>query len=1014
MAHLASRQSTLSVLLIAALLGPSAEVVRAVDESPAGILAALRAKGHFKEAIEYLEHARTDPNTPKAILEAIDYELAVTRIDAAERMSESQREELLIQAQKLTAKYLADHPQHIRVAEARSQFSNLLFERGRLQRILAEPYEGQSRQKRMEAARELLHQADKSWDSVDQAAGEELKLPVVVRDDRAAEIKRSETLDRIRRRQLQARLARAWVQYELAQTFLADTSDRTTAVQEAGKAFDTIHEQQRERLAGFYARLGRGLCCKDLGESDKAFAIFEELLALPDDLADFHALRGKAAVQALEISLQPQVKKYKQGLDIARKWIEVDPSPVVVGDAAPASRGIDLAVRFLGAEAALAYLKTLPPINPEQSDSRVQLVDWSRQQFTLTAAAAGPYQAKAKIRLLDESVGKPNAKEPGTFADARDRAKAALDQFLYARAEHAEAARSGVRNDRDSQRQRQQQIATAKNETLKYCRLALEMPAAAAAGEYDTIRYYLAYLHYVAGELEEAAAIGERLAAASGDSPAVRQTARIALAAREALLRRTTEDSLATAIERVQVLAEKIVQRWSDRAEADDARGILLDLALADGQLEKAGQYLKEISGPSPRRGEAELSLGRALWSRATFLARTSTLEHNHDEEAEKITARAAEMLADGIERYRKLVDTGKASRGPLPHALLALAQVNFMQGRLVDAIALLEDPSIRNEDSSCLALLAYVSTSQFEKAKRCLEAIHESLPTTGNAHAAQQTLQACIRVQRLLKHHLANSRQRRQDELLEATVKGFDTFLTSLGPETKSEGFFASAWRAEAYFGLAAGLDQGGPAVLPPAEMQYRRAAAAFQETLDRALREPGFSPAVEVTSALRIELARCLRRLSDTQAALSQLEEVLKDHPRMVDAQIEAAYIYQSWGDEKPEYLEMAIQGDSRHYEVWGWGQLARRVQPETRFRNVFHEARYNLALCRLRQAQTATDRSRRSKLAERAENDIRVTRQLFPDMGGVVWYDKYNELLKRIQRMADRPAVGLSDGK
>jgi len=44
------------------------------------------------------------------------------------------------------------------------------------------------------------------------------------------------------------------------------------------------------------------------------------------------------------------------------------------------------------------------------------------------------------------------------------------------------------------------------------------------------------------------------------------------------------------------------------------------------------------------------------------------------------------------------------------------------------------------------------------------------------------------------------------------------------------------------------------------------------------------------------------------------------------MVDAQVEAAYTYQSWGDEKPEYLEMAIQ-ETATPRSWGWGALARR---------------------------------------------------------------------------------------
>ena len=312
--------------------------------------------------------------------------------------------------------------------------------------------------------------------------------------------------------------------------------------------------------------------------------------------------------------------------------------------------------------------------------------------------------------------------------------------------------------------------------------------------------------------------------------------------------------------------------------------------------------------------------------------------------------------------------------------------------------------------DSSGLALLAYVATGQLDKAKICLQTLQASLPPAGDADAARQTLQTCLRIHRLLKQYLAGYRDRRQDDLVQKIVQQFDAFLASPAEGPAAGSFFVLAWRAEAYAGLADGLDVGGPAVLPEAEKQYRQAVAAFQEILHRAATEAEFSPAAEVTIALRIDLARCLRRLSDNPQALSQLLAVLKDHPLMVDAQVEAAYTYQSWGDEKPEYLEMAIQGGKRYQEVWGWGELARRVQSEARFRDVFHEARYNLALCRLRQAQIATDRPQRARLAEAAENDILVTRRLFPDMGGAVWYDRYNELLKRIQRLADRPAVGL----
>ncbi len=1019
MARRVLRQLVQPFLLAVILLGTITAPASAADPQKE-ILNGLRAKGHYDEAIDYLQHSRANSSTPKTFLETINYELAVTRIDSAVGMAETQRDQPLQLAQESLTKFLADHPQHTLATAARAQLGNLLFDRGRLQRILAEQYEGQARQKHLETARGLLRQAEEHWAGIDQAAEVELKQIVFVR---GGDIKQSEARDQIHRRQLQARLARAWTQYEMGQTYSAGNAERTSNLQDAGHRFDAIYDQQRERLAGFYARLGRGLCWKDLGESEKAFAIFEELLGLPDHPDDFHTLRGKAAIQAMEISLRPEVKKYKRGLDIAQRWIGGNHPQASPGEVRTTSAEVDLTIRFLGGEVAMAYTKTLSAASIEQSGLRTQQIDWARQQFNIVAAAVGPYQAKAKIHLLNPALGRAETIEPGTFADARNHAKAALDRFIASQAEQKEAARTGIGNDLDSQRQRRQQITIAQNEALKYCRLALDLhTAAVAAEEYDALRYYLTYLHYASGKLDEAAALGETLAQSSSDSSAARQAARIGLAAREALLRRATDPSRPTVVERLQALAEKIIERWGNRAEADDARGILLDLALGDSQLEKAEQYLRQMADASPRRSEAELNLGQALWRQAQQLLRTSTLEHDHTGEVDKTIARAASLLGNGLARCRAAAkETGTAAKAPLPAAMLALAQIHLIEGRPTEAIALLEDPSIGEAgDSYSLILLAYVATGQLDKAKICLQTLvgvgvssasaQASLPSAGNAHAPRQMLQTCVGFHHLLKRHLTRFRDRRQDDLVKKIVQEFDTFLASLAQGPAIGSFFILAWRAEAYNGLAEGLDVGGPAVLPEAEKHYRQAVAAFLEILHRTAKEAEFSPAAEITIALRIELARCLRRLSDNSQALSQLLEVLKNHPLMVDAQIEAAYTYQSWGDEKPEYLEMAIQGGKRYQEVWGWGELARRVQSEARFRHVFHEARYNLALCRLRQAQIATDRPHRAKLADAAENDILATRRLFPDMGGAVWYDRYSELLKRIQRLADRPAVGL----
>jgi tetratricopeptide (TPR) repeat protein len=862
----------------------------------------------------------------------------------------------------------------------------------------------------MEAARGYLAESESIWSVVDSAADAELKNIVFKRGE---DVKRSLAREEIHRRQAQARLGQAWARYETGLTFAPHSSENKAALQEAGRRFDAIYDQQRERLAGYYARLGRGMCCRELGDVEKAFSVFEELFSrLPDAPADFHSLRGKAAVQALEISLRPEAAKYKQGLDIARRWIEAE-TP------ASAPTEVGLAIEFLGAEAARGYLNSLPPPSTEQLAIRGRQVEWMRRQYEAVAAVAGPYQARAKVRLLDRAMAGAAAAEAEKTSDVLTRAKAALERLVDAEAQQKAARQSGV-NDPDAERQWRQQVVSARSEALDDCRQALEGPAAVSGQERDTARYYLAYLHYGAGEFEESAAQGEAVLQSAAESPAARQAVRIGLAAREALYRAAQEDAQSAPAGRLRTLAEATVRRWGSYPEADDARAVLTDLAVAQGQLEKAEDYLRQISARSPRRGETEMGVGKALWAHAQRLMRISTVEHDHAVEAEQIAARAADLLGDGIARCRDArsdsppsADAGITSNSSsaLPGAILSLAQIEMFLGRASEAVDLLESGSLSSAvDASSLRLLAYIAAGKLDKARGSLQAIYQADLKQDNGKSGRQIVQMSIRFGRLTARHLARYRDRRMDEVLKQTVGQLDAFLAAPAEGPAADSLFVNVFRAEALAGFAAGLDSGGPAVPLDAQQRYRQAIAAFEGLLHRLEAEKDFGRQSDAVVALRIDLARCLRRMSDNVASLSQLLVVLKEHPRMIDAQLEAAYTFQSWGDERPEYLELAIQGGGEHPEVWGFGELARRVQPEARFREVFFETRYNLALCRFRQAQMSGGRPDQSRLTDAAAEDILATRRVDQDLGGPLWYDRFDELFRRLQRLADKPATGL----
>ena len=64
------------------------------------------------------------------------------------------------------------------------------------------------------------------------------------------------------------------------------------------------------------------------------------------------------------------------------------------------------------------------------------------------------------------------------------------------------------------------------------------------------------------------------------------------------------------------------------------------------------------------------------------------------------------------------------------------------------------------------------------------------------------------------------------------------------------------------------------------------------------------------------------------------------------MVDAQIEAAYTYQSWGAEKPNFFLWRLPGAGNTPGL-GVGEIARRLAVAGEFGDAFCEARYNLAV-------------------------------------------------------------------
>jgi hypothetical protein len=147
------------------------------------------------------------------------------------------------------------------------------------------------------------------------------------------------------------------------------------------------------------------------------------------------------------------------------------------------------------------------------------------------------------------------------------------------------------------------------------------------------------------------------------------------------------------------------------------------------------------------------------------------------------------------------------------------------------------------------------------------------------------------------------------------------------------------------------------------------------------------------------------------------------------MLPVQIEAARTYQDWGSFKDkdahENYMRAILGarpDKNNPDmakknkniIWGWGEIARMTAPTAagaQYKEQFHEARYNLALCRYNYAVAQKDAAKKKENFQRAKTDIAIIAGFYPDLGGDKWRTQYDSLLKVVQKALGEKALGLS---
>lgn len=1021
-------------------------------------LEGLREKKLFDVAIDYLDSVKDSDAVSVDFKRAYLFERGKTLVAGAKYQRDpALREKQLDEAQKTLDEFISNPATPELTIAARNQLGNVIVERARAR--VEKSAKSDQKQKLLTEARALYPEAIKVFSEQVEAVKQRLLQYPKAGLDPKKDAKKIEQRDALRLEYLQATLLLAAAREEMADAYPKDAPERKKALEEAAKEYGEMHKDFRTLIGGMYAELYQARCLQKLGKHKDALGHFRDLLEQPDAPEAFRRL--KVATTSIAMDSWIAEKNYAEA---------VAKGLAIVDSARPTEANTDefMSLRVSTARACKLYSDELKAKEPNNAEVKRSLNN-GRKLLQYVQRFPGEYQNDARKMLADfagaESETAVGKVEPKTFEEAKTNGQEAIQEMQAANTiARALGPRVAAEKDPKAKAEAAKQLADSqksaadnKDKALYYFDYALRLAdEKSSLDDLNLIRYLLCYLKYSDGHYFEAVVLGEFIARRYPASSGARPCAKIALASYLKLYTENKTDNKEFESGKIVDVADYIVQTWPDQPEAEEALNTLIPFMIKERQLDRAREYLAKIPLDSKFRGAAELKTGQALWSQyleGMREVREWETGEGNPPEATEIAARkkdletlkteARDTLANGVKRMQGGGEIGIVEAS----AVLSLAQIYVDTNEAAKAVALLEDAKIGTltlvqkkdpaverdpipDETFKTALRAYISslatkgatpeqtTATIGKAKGIMAELKTRMGSTKEGQAKLVSIYVS----------LARDLQRQMDyappEAKSALGAGFKVFLDQVGSDANELNVLT--WVAETYRGMGESFIADGK-VSEEGRKYLEEASKVYSRILDLGKSDKSFLTETQ-TLQIRLSLAKTLRSMGKYVEAMNSFEEILKQNSQMLPMQIEAAKTYQQWaalfkGDETKQwqYYASAIIGarpdksnpDKRKQGknvIWGWGEIARMTANDKRFTDAFHEARYNLALCRYRMALATKDATKKEKAMKQARSDIAITRGLFPDLGGEKWVKQYDKLFKDIQKQLGEKPVGL----
>lgn len=524
-------------------------------------------------------------------------------------------------------------------------------------------------------------------------------------------------------------------------------------------------------------------------------------------------------------------------------------------------------------------------------------------------------------------------------------------------------------------------------------------------------KYYLAYSYLRTDQYWEAYAVASAIVESDKNTETGSKAAGFALVAISKIIDATGKNEQAFLIPSLERLAKLLIEIAPGTDGARNAVDILVTLSVREKRYEDAERYIQLAEGNS---SSGASFLGQMLWR--DFLHRQA--EHKKNGTVESDEDKSLQQKAQSLLETAWQNQAAGRNDSVALYGTTTLASIYLAADRVDDALRLINEPG-----KGALAIIG--SNDSFEAKERLevyrlqlLALIQQSAAPNAQPLDAKQVETSVAKMKELagaddslLTNALRNLAASVNSKVMETNDKQLQArignalgiLVSQLAQSSNDIAVLDSA--ASSVYSLAAGLAKvpglSGQAeeLMKIADQVYERIAARSPEELAAANRKPE-------DVQMRIALAKAgAGKYEDAHRIFTQ---TLTKLPMNVTFQLAAAKNLQDWAAEKDTaLLQKAWAGaeptSAGGNAIWGWNKIAQltaaRVKEPT-FRDVYFDARYNLAKCRMLIGLASQDSATKKSELNQAIRIILQTRGIHPDFGTPEFKAKFDLLEQQVR--------------